>query len=1059
MFYGTDEGLSETSAEALLQDHRGFIWVATADGLNRFDGHTFAVFRNEADDPHSLSDSVVKSLFEDQNGTLWVGTDGGLNRFEREAGNFSIYRHDPGDETTLTNDIVQTITEDRTGRLWVGTYWGLNLFDPLTQSFRRYLNAPTDELSGAQHTLRIFADTSNTLWVCTDGGGLLRFDPESGHAERFVHDPADPGSLASNICRAIHEDESGRLWIATDAGLDYFDSAIGSFSHYRNDPRDPTSLSNNSVWTVFQESGGRFWVGTDGGGLNLFDRDTGRFVRFTHDRYDPSSLQSDVVRDVIEDDAGDVWIATRAGGLHFLDTRPPAFSLYAERDGMSASSTTSFAEDAKGDLWIGTGRGLNRLRRTAGAFDSWRHDPLDPGSLAADPVISTLVDRAGTVWLGTFSGGLDRYDPERDRFVHHKPESANPRSLSNANVWHILEDSRGDLWLATFGGANKMIGRSGEFEHFRFDVDDPASLASDVVWVIYEDSQERLWFGTQEGVSVLQRDTGDFENFKNLGNDSVVAICEDSEGVLWFGTRGGGLNRFDENTKTFRIYRTKDGLPSDAVVGILADEHGALWLGTRNGLSRFDPGTGAFRNYDVGDGLQGLEFNRTATYRARDGELFFGGVRGFNHFYPENVKGNPFIPPVVLTDFQVFNAPVPVGGPDGILAEDVTVASRVQLSYEHSVFSFGYAALSYRSPDHNRFAYMMEGFDEAWIDAGSRRHATYTNLDPGEYVFRVRAANNSGVWNEDGVSIQVLIQPPYWETWWFRGLTFVAVMLLLLRLHRARTGRIASRNRLLSVEIEERRTVARERKRLVAALERKNRELESKNEELERFAYTVSHDLQSPLVTIQGFLDYMEKDIEAENKERLKGDIVRIRGASRQMRNLLSDILTLSRSGRSVEAPKPVGLDELVARVLDAASGEIEERHVEVVIAPDLGTVQGDPLRLASVFQNLIQNAVHFMGDESAPRIEVGVAQRSDAEVVCFVKDNGIGLPREDQQRIFGLFTRLDTGRPGTGLGLALAARIVDVHGGRIWAESEGRGHGSTFFFSLPIAADPSNAS
>jgi len=1056
--FGTAQGLSESSAEDILQDRRGFIWVATPDGLNRFDGYSFTVFRNDPDDPRSLSDNSVKTLLQDGEGRLWVGTDGGLNRFDRDSASFVSYRNDPRDPASLSNDVIESIAEGPGGFLWVSTFWGLNRLDPESGEVRRYLVEPAEDSPEVNHALASLVDRRGRVWVASSGAGLGRLDPDTGHVHWHRHDPGDPGSLSSDICRTLLEDPGGGIWVGTEGGgLDLFDPGSGLFSHHHFDPEDPTSLGSDFVRDLMQDSRGRLWISTDAGGVNRLDRETGGFKRLRHDPRDPFSLSSDSVRSTIEDSNGDLWVATYAGGINLLEAEKPALRVYRAEDdpdrGLSASSVNCFFEEPTGELWIGTDGGLNRFDRSTGRFERWLHDPDAPETLSGDAVRAILRDHDGRLWIGTFYGGLDLMHEESGTFSNLRRDEADDRSLSNNNVWALLEDSGGGIWVGTFGGLNRLDPVSRDFEHFRHDEADPASLAHDVVWALFEDSRGRLWVGTQDGLSRFDREKRGFVNYRNTSHPSVLAIHEDRAGRLWLGTRGGGLDLLDEASSSFRVFRTSDGLPSDVVVGILEDDSGCLWLSTNAGLSRFDPESGTFRNYDVSDGLQDREFNRSAYLRLASGELAFGGIRGFNLFRSEDVRDNPFVPPVVLTGFRVFDREVePEEG--GILERDVTVAERAALSHEHSVFSISYAALSYRHPERNRYAYRMEGFDDEWTDAGYRRSATYTNLDPGQYVFRVRGSNNSGVWNEAGTSIRIAITPPWWGTGWFRGTALLTFAAALLGAHRLRTRRIEARNRALQAEVHERLKVERERSELMRILEQKNKELESKNEALEAFAYTVSHDLQAPLVTIQGFIGYVEKDAEAGNIERLREDIGRVTHATRRMGQLLSDVLALSRSGRDVGVFEELELSDLVDRAVSQVSGALAERGVAVEVAPELPAVFGDRTRLIGVFQNLLGNAVRFMGDVAAPRIEIG-ARREGDWVTCSVRDNGVGIEPGFRDRIFEVFTRLEPDQPGTGLGLALVKRIVTAHGGRVWVESGGRGTGATFWLTLPGVPAP----
>ncbi|MEM7587438.1 MAG: ATP-binding protein, partial [Acidobacteriota bacterium] len=697
-----------------------------------------------------------------------------------------------------------------------------------------------------------------------------------------------------------------------------------------------------------------------------------------------------------------------------------------------------------------------------GTFEVFRHDEADPTSLGANAVLSILRDRQGedrgALWVGTFFGGLNRLDPETGRFTRFQPQPDDLTSLSNPHVFALLEDRGGSLWAGTFGGANRRDPGASGFVHYRHEPEDPASIGHDIIWSFLEDSQGRIWAATQGGVSLYDAERDGFHTYRHdaedrtsLSSEEVLVAHEDPTGRLWFGTTGG-LNLFDPASGSFRVYRVSNGLANDLVTGIVDGKDGDLWISTKVGLSHFEPETGSFVNYDQGDGVLAVPLTKKAAYRDRQGTLYFGGVNGLVHFRPEQVRDNLNVPPVVLTDIRVVNQEVEVGEGER-LQRQIGVAEELRLGFEDRIVTFHYAALNFRSPESNRYAYMLEPFDETWNLVGSSRTATYTNLDPGEYVFRVKGSNNSGVWNDEGRTLRLIVEPPYWKTWWFRALVGLVIVAAISGVQELRTRAIRDHNRALQAEIAERHRVEAERATLMVAMEEKHSELEAQNAELERFTYTVSHDLKSPLVTIQGFVGLLAKDARAGNLERMETDISRIKQAAGMMKRLLDELLELSRIGRIANPSETVGLSEVARCAVSQLPAKLGSRSVTLRVADDMPEVVVDRLRLQEVFQNLVENALKFMGDQAAPRIEVD-ARRQGEEVLCWVRDNGIGIDPRYHERVFGLFERLEghrSGQPieGTGVGLALVKRIVEVHGGRVWIESPGPDRGSTFFFTI----------
>ncbi len=842
-----EDGLSQSTVHAILQDREGFMWFGTQEGPNRYDGYEFKTFGPEVGDAGSKTLPIVRALHEDRSGVIWMGTDGGLHRYDRATSTFVRYENDPTNPLSLSNNRIRVIFEDRDGGLWLGTEGGgLNRFDSATQTFTRFNHNPSNPTSLKSDYIRSLAqDRDGALWVGTEGGGLNRMDIVTGRFRHFIHDPQNRSSLASDLVRVVYIDQDGTLWVGTgDAGLDRFDSATESFRHFRHNPRDSRSLASDWVRAIRQDSRGTLWVGTDGG-LCEYRTETGNFNRYVHDPTDPVSLVENRVTTIYEDRAAVLWVGTYSGVNSWnIGT---GFFNHHKNDGSSANQVSgnliqSFAESADDRaLWVAAyGNGLNRLDRQSGRVTHYRSKPNDEGSLADDRVMSLAVDREGIVWVGTIDSGLDRLDPRSGVFTHFKHDPANPNSLSRNAVTRIFEDQQGVLWVGTYkGGLNRMQRRSGEFIRYQHDSSNPTSLSNDRVLAITEGEDGVLWIGTDGGgLNRFDPEKGTFSHYRHdeadpasLSSDNVWVVHRDRMSRLWIGTQGAGLNRWEPSARQahvgrFKRYDTRDGLPSAVINGILEDDSGNLWISTNRGISRFSPETEVFKNYDATDGLQSLEFNHGAFFRATDGEMFFGGSNGFNSFYPQLVRENPHPPEVALTAFLKFNQPVELG-------ESVTEVREISLNHKDSVVAFEFAGLDYTAPEKNRYRYKLEGFDEDWIDAGRLRRATYTNLSPRSYTFRVMAANNDGVWNEDGLAVRVRMIPPPWRTWWaygIYGLMVVGLLYAYARRQAQKLEREAEYNRNLQIEVDLR----------TQQLAQRNKELEAFNTKLEEASLTDS---------------------------------------------------------------------------------------------------------------------------------------------------------------------------------------------------------------------------
>lgn len=802
-----NDGLSQNSVATILQDSRGFMWFGTQEGLNRYDGYGFTVFRHRGDDPASLSDNWINVLYEGRDGQLWIGTaGGGLNRFDTATETMTRYSAAPDIPHGLSSDNVSAILEDARGELWIGTHGGgLNRFDPATGQFSTYRFDP-DDPRGLPHddVTALALDSTGRLWVGT-AGGLAVLDENRYHFTVWIHDPATPASLSANRILALLAAPSGQLWIGTDGGgLNVMDTATGRFRRYPTD-----AAGGDNVHALFRDRAGTLWVGTDGG-LQEYLPETDAFQSYRTIPDGRSATRTILVRSLFEDRSGILWIGSKGSGAYKFDRKKSVFTNYSKNPalphGLNNNHIWGLCERGDGSIWIGTNLGVNRFDPVSERFRAYTHTPGRVTGLSHNIVRHVFEDRGGTLWLGTDGGGLNRLVETAAgvRFDHFTNRPDNPRSLSDNRIRTIFEDAGGELWVGTWNGLNRFDRAWQHFDHFYHDPGDPASLSDNRIRTLYQDGAGELWVGTYGGLNRFDRESGRFESFRHdplddrsLGNDRVLCLLEDGAGRLWVGTYGGGLNHFDHENRRFTRYTTEDGLPNNTVYGILEDGSGHLWLSTNKGLCRFDPESGATRVFERADGLQGNEFNGGAYLKTRGGELYFGGINGITRFRPEALFRNTHVPPVVLTAFRKYDRVVDFGRSPATL-------DAIELAHDDDFFSFEFAALDFANPGKNRYAYKLEGFDREWIPCGTRRSATYTNLDGGDYVFRVRACNNDGVWNEDGLAIAVTIVPPFWETWWFRLAVALAVALQVFALYRYRMRRVEAQQRLLETEVADR---------------------------------------------------------------------------------------------------------------------------------------------------------------------------------------------------------------------------------------------------------------
>jgi ligand-binding sensor domain-containing protein/signal transduction histidine kinase len=816
----TKQGLSQSTVLCALQDRQGFMWFGTQDGLNRFDGYEFRVYRHVETVPGSLRDNYILSLYEDRAGTLWVGTNkGGLNRYDPQTETFTAFIHNPDDPESLSLNAVNAIVEDHAGYLWVATDGqGVNRFDKKTGKFKRFINDPAIyENRRANLVNALYLDRSGALWLGTSWG-LHRFDLTTNQVvQRYSHDPKNPNSLGHNRVQTICEDQNGvlwvgtagglhrlangtltrfqheaanadslvssdiqvslldrrgQLWLGTTQGLDRYDAAAGRFIHQLNDPENPRQLGGHSIHALYEDRAGSLWVGQQTEGLKRYDPQAKPFVNFTHDPRNEHSLSHKSAGAFVEDRAGYLLVTT-GNGIEQFDPRTGQFRLLSfpvpNRPPNTKLRAAAFAEDGAGQLWAATNIGLARLERLPKGDLRVHHFSINRGTSVVH------ATRDGMIWLGTHGGGLWRFDPATEQFTNFLNEPQNPHSLSNNLIYALREDRAGFLWVGTDQGLNRLDRATGQFTRFLNDPNNPASLSYNLIWSLYEDRAGGLWIGT-----------------------------------------GNGLNQFEAATQQFQRFTEKDGLASANIIGMLEDARGQLWLGTVKGLIRFDPLAKTSRVYDESDGLLGNEIGQRAYYQNRAGLMFFGNPNGFCVFRPEEIRDELTPPPVVLTSCQRYNTEIVEGS--ALVEPGIAARPAIEFSYKDNILTFEFAALSYWHPEKNQYAYQLAGYSNRWIQLGTKRDVTFTNLDAGDYILHVRGSNADGVWNREGASLRIRIIPPFWRRWWFillamtmlAGLVTLAYQYRIRQLRRAQLAQQQFSQQLIESQESERKRIAAE---------------------------------------------------------------------------------------------------------------------------------------------------------------------------------------------------------------------------------------------------------
>ncbi len=1028
-----EDGLSQCHIFAILQDRQGFMWFATQDGLNRYDGYTFVVYKHNPDNPESLSDNVIRDLVEDDNGNLWIATStGGINKFDPTTERFTHYRHDPDNPNSISGNTVLSIALDNHGYLWFGTdFFGLNKFDQATETFTHYRNDSYGQFVGQIND--IIEDSHGDIWF-VGNRGLHHMNTQTG---KITCPSATINRFSADY---IYEDKAGSLWMLaySPAALIKYDPKAERITEY---PLDAIGLFSCNL--LDDEQNG-FWVPSRQG-LFYFDRKTERFNQlYKFDETKPHSLNDNNVVSIYKDRAGLLWLGTENGGVNILNFQQEQFGYYqhnsANPNSLSPGKVSQIYEDSDGILWLGYfPRALDRFDRSSGQIIHYVPDPENKNTLGKGiDLNSILKDSQGYVWLGGWNSGLDRLDERSGQFKHYRHNSDDSNSLISNNIIDIYEDRSGNLWVGQSDGLSRFDRATEQFTHYLHDPNDPASLGDNSVKVIYQDRSGVLWLGTWQGVlSRFDNKMGTFLNYRPDSRDphrlyggAIHTIHEDRNGTLWLGA-SDGLYQFNRKNETFTRYTESQGLPSSSIMSILEDNAGRLWIGTRNGLSRFDPKTRTFRNYDAIDGVQDNNFTESCYWQGCSGEMFFGGSKGFYAFFPEDIRDNPYVPPIVLTDFRLFGKSVPINN-DSVLRKTINQTDTLTLYHKQNNISFEFAALSYAAPEKNQYRYILEGFDADWHDVGSKeRLAVYTNIRAGDYIFKVEGTNEDGIWNKKGKTILIKILTPWWQTWWFRSMIIIMFFTFLYVGFRLRIRNIKIR----SLEFEH-------------LVEERTAQLETSNKELEAFAYSVSHDLRTPLRGISGFSQILLIEHQDKLDDTAKNYLQRISTATLRMSQLIDDMLSLSRVSRAEMSIQLLDLSKLAQEIANNLMVNQPDRKVVFTIQAGI-KAKGDKGFLQIVLKNLIGNAWKFTSKQSSATIEFGIFEQDDKRVF-FVRDNGAGFNMKYAHKLFGPFQRLHSLKEfsGTGIGLATVQRILQRHGGKVWAEGE-VGKGATFYFTI----------
>lgn len=1095
--FTVEAGFVPSTVYAVLEDDQGFIWLGTESGLMRYDGYTLRAFKIQSVDPAGISGNLVRGLFQDSRLKIWICTEHGLNLFDPDTDLFTHYLHEPENPKSLSDNGVYCAIEGPMGRIWVGTYYGgLNCLDPDTGEFTHYRMADETTPGMLSDKVRVLLlDRDGFLWAGT-GGGLNRIDPQTGKITGYVHRANVLDGLTHNDVRGLCQDDDGGLWIATTHGLNHLDPVTGRFRHYLHDRRDATSLSDNWINVVAVGASGLIMLGTKEGGLNFLDAETGKFASFQHDRYSDDSISGDNILTVYPDRSGLVWVGTYLSGLNYFQVAPKPFSVHRyhpeKPNSLSNNQIRGVYEDRDGGVWVGTLDGLNCLNRETRTFRRYQVDPKDSSSIPERQITAISQDTLGRMWLGTYFGGLIIFDPEKEAFERWIHEDQDPASLSHDVINALLRDRDGRMWVGTRGGLDRFDDDG--FTHFAEVLPKGPTQVSGEVRTIFQDRSGVFWIGF-DGQGLCRFVPGDGrpamyrhdpQRDGTLSHDYVTAICEDTSGALWVGTRAG-LNRFDSANGRFTLFDEEDGFPNGMIRGVVESRPGELWISTGCGLVRFCPRDMDICVFDASDGLQANEFVVGAYCRCGDGRLYFGGVNGLNGFFPDQIVENRRHAPVVITSFQVF-------GREHHLDRPIRHTSEIVLSHEENFFSFEFAALDFVAPRENQYAYMLEGLDKDWIHAGTRRFASYTDVDSGDYVFRVKGTNSDGFWSDREASVALRIVPPFWTTRWFVAVSLMTLALMVMGAYRFKTHSIRVQKERLEREVAQRTQALFETQQKLmesahaagmaevstGVIHNIGNILNSVNISAENIAHILRRSQLGALFkaneilekNIDHIVDYLTHDRKGMlllkfylNVGRvLKDERTQITRETQELNEkvqlIKEAIVTQQSYAKATFHSEEVSICRLIDDALKLQAASLEKRQIQIVREYRDHPVCFIPrLKLIHIFTNLIKNAREAMDEVGEQHRVLTIEVWSQDDNTCVsVQDTGCGIEPQHLKRIFGF--GFSTKRDGHGFGLHSSANAIAELGGSIRAFSDGPGTGSRFELTIPrrVASNPGDA-
>lgn len=1061
MHIDSHQGLSHNFVRSVYKDATGFVWIGTESGLNRFDGYSIKIYRNDPADSSSLPSDYIKRLFAAPGGELGVITGNGVCFYNSATETFSSeFEFLDKNVKVNPNDVLNVVRDN------ARNYWlllennGMVCYNEVKKTTQSVKHVDNDDATICSNNVTALAHHPDGSYWITHTNGVLEnavFKDGKFTVVKRMSFLWTPLLENKSLLSELMVDRDGDLWgfiNNLDEGVFYYQTSQNKMYHFKKNST-PTALSSDLISGLVQDDQGYIWISSSGTGIDILDKKNFSIRNVSQHSNMATTLSANAATTMYKDPDGIIWIGTFKKGLDFFHKsmeRFPIYNRHSKPFALPFEDINHFLEDKKGNLWLGTdGGGLIYLDRSSGRFTTYKHNPKDPHSLSNDVIVSLCLDHEGKLWIGTFFGGLNCFDGSK--FTRYQHRAEDPSSLSDKSVWEIFEDSKHQLWIGTLdGGVNLFDRKTKTFT--RYSHPQQQALVSSYISTIKEDAKGNLWFGTSLGIDVLMRESGNivhFESEKNnkasLGNNVILGILEDSKGRMWIGT-AGGLSVWQRETNRFINFTEKDGLPHNTIMSMEEDAEGRMWLGTSNGLTCAVPAVSGdslrllFTHYSEADGLQGQRFNENASIRLTTGELVFGGDSGFNIFKPEDIGHSKTIPRLVFTDFQLFNKSIRPARKEGdshfSLSSSITTNPSIVLAASDNVFSIEFATLNFMQPSKIKYKYKLEGFNDDWLlaDANSRR-VTFTNLNAGNYTFRVIATNNDGEWNKEGISLSIKVLPPFWKS----GTAYIIYTLMLVAALYI-TRKLIQQGERMKFAIRQQREEA-----------MRSRELDMMKT---KFFTNVSHEFRTPLSLIVSPLEKLSEQVK-DIDQRKNVDL--IQRNTKRLLNLVNQLLDF----RKMEVhdirfhPSQGDIIQFIRETVYSFADLSEKKNIKLTFESSVASLEAifDHDKIEKILFNLLSNAFKFTMGNGSIAVMVDVKDSSENSVIeIVVKDSGIGISPEKHELIFERFFQNELPssivNQGSGIGLAITKEFVRIHGGTIRVESE-VGKGSSFIVELPL--------